>query len=191
MSLQIANKIKLVPKLGYKSLSMQFPNRFKGTIVEKLKNYVVQIKSDYQEVIVDSFNTMKSKPIKSSIYGSLTFAIYYCCKNNPDETSLTEQLQYYEREMSMVALEMQNTKSSDHLKYLVQCRNEGVLRRLSIGVVSFLWISDFNPELASFKAMCEHLNPQYSTFHERIVDVGFLNKFWKLDDKMRDYDINY
>lgn len=185
------NRLKLLEKFGSRSLTSQFPERLKGTIVEKLKNYLIQIKSDYQEVLIDSLKSIQAKPFKSSVYGSLSFGVYYCCKNNPDETCLTEQLQRYEQDMSLVASEMQNPESSKHLKYIEQCRNEGVLRRLSIGVASFLWISDYNPELASFKAKCEHLKPQYLLFHERIIDVGFVNRFWKLDEKMKNFDINY
>ena len=188
MNLKVANRIM---HISSRPVSFQFPEKFKGTIVEKLKNYVVQIKNDYTEVLMDSLKTMRGKPLKSSIYGSLAFSLYYCCKNNPDEASLNEQLISYEQDLSMVAVEMHNKKSTEYLKYLEGARNEGILRRFSIGFASFLWISDYNPELASYKATCEHLQPQYLKFHERIIDIGFLNKFWKLDNKMKNYDINY
>jgi hypothetical protein len=51
-------------------------------------------------------------------------------------------------------------------------------------------LDNYDGDLAVYKATCSYLKPKYLTFHERIVDVGFVGKWWKLQEYMIDYDIN-
>lgn len=41
-----------------------------------------------------------------------------------------------------------------------------------------------------FKSRCDYLKPRYLTFHERIMDIGFLGQWWVIDKKMEEFDIN-
>lgn len=168
----------------------KFPERLKGGIMEKWANYWKQLYFDYKEVALDVGREAKQKPLKTTFYGLLSGSTYLCVKNNPDETSFISQLRLYNSEMILVHESCHKKESAQHLKFLQQCLNAGLIRRLSLGVISFIWIDNYDETLALYKATCPYLKPKYLQFHDRIIDIGFWNKWWKLDEVMKDYDVN-
>lgn len=90
----------------------------------------------------------------------------------------------------MVGEPIRNPITTKHLKSIEQCYNEGIIRRLSLGIVSFIWLDNYEKECANYKATCSYLKPEYLGFHHRIVDVGFIDKWWILEDKMKEFDVN-
>lgn len=181
-----SNTEKVSTSLG----SIKLPNRLQGTIIEKWLNYWRQLAIDYKDVALDVGKEIRAKPLKAGIIGSLAASAYLAAKRNPDETSFIDQLRRYNSEMVLIHESCHNSNSSQHLKFIERCYNEGVVRRLSLGVVSFIWLDNYDKSLAIYKAMCPYLQPQYINFGDRIVDVGFWNKWWKLEKQMVDYDIN-
>uniref|UniRef100_A0A2M4BZP2 Mitochondrial import inner membrane translocase subunit Tim29 n=1 Tax=Anopheles marajoara TaxID=58244 RepID=A0A2M4BZP2_9DIPT len=170
--------------------AITLPERFKGTIVEKWATYWRNLVIDYKEMVLDTGRGMRDRPVRSTIYVSLLAAAGYCGANNPSETDFYDQYRRAYNQLSLVHPTCQNPVASQHITFLERCHNEGILRRLSLGVVSFLWLDNYDRGLAIYKAVCPYLQPHYLTFHERIVDVGFNGKWWQLERKMVDYDIN-
>ena len=66
----------------------------------------------------------------------------------------------------------------------------GISSRLNLGFLSLLWVDNYAKVCGVFKSQCEYLKPRYLTFHERIVDIGFLGSWWILENKMKHFDIN-
>ncbi len=159
--------------------------------MEKWVSYWEQLGRDYRDVAKDSYRWMKDHKIKATIYGALGVFSWYSYKNNPDVDMFFDQLRKCDNEINQVHETQHNPVSAEHLKYLETLNNQGLLRRLSIGVVSFMWLHDHSKDSAEYKAVCKYLKPEFSTFHERIIDIGFLNKWWILEKKMLDYDLNY
>lgn len=114
----------------------------------------------------------------------------YLAKHNPDETSFREYLLNCCSDMNMVGDPIQNKNSLAHLQWLNECYSEGIIRRLNLGTVSVIWLDNYKEGLALYKAICPYLKPRYFTFYERIIDVGFLDTWWMLRNKMTDYDVN-
>lgn len=85
---------------------------------------------------------------------------------------------------------VRNPKSECHVKWIGQCYNEGIVRRMNLGVISLIWLDDYDKMCFLYKAICPHLKVEYLKFYERVIDVGFLDKWWILESKMKDYDIN-
>ncbi|XP_035782410.1 mitochondrial import inner membrane translocase subunit Tim29-like [Anopheles albimanus] len=170
--------------------AITLPERFKGTIVEKWATYWKNLVIDYKEMVLDTGRGMRDRPVRSTIYVSLLAAAGYCGANNPSETDFYDQYRRAYNQLSLVHPTCQNPVASRHITFLERCHNEGILRRLSLGVVSFLWLDNYDKGLSIYKAVCPYLQPRYLTFHERIVDVGFNGKWWQLERKMVDYDIN-
>ena len=58
-----------------------------------------------------------------------------------------------------------------------------MVRAWNCGLFTVMWRSDYSPELGHIKANCKYLVPGYlDVFTEgRIVDVGFLGKWWLTD----------
>lgn len=166
------------------------PEKYKGTVVERLLLYGKGLILDYRDVLIDVGKYIKEKPVRSSIYAGLGATIVYCFKHNPSESDFLEQFRLHNTNMILVDKSCHNPISSEQLIFLERCYNQKIVRRLSIGVCSFLWINDYDRALGLYKATCKYTKPDYLSWHKRIVDIGFLGKWWKIDEKMHDYDVN-
>lgn len=147
--------------------------------------------NNFLDVAIDSVKTIRSKPLKSSVYGSIGAFLYGCAKTAPDQNDFNEQMKTSEQMVSLVPVESQNPNTVKYLRLLETSQNNETLRITSIGFFSIMWIADFGKDLATFDATCEYLKPELKTFHERIVDVGWWGKWWNLEKQMKDYDLNY
>lgn len=168
----------------------QIPERAKGTVVEKWIKYWEGLINDYVEVFRDTAEESRNKPLKTAALvaaGSfITFAIY----NNPTEQDYRDRVIYYQNLYGLVGKPIRNPGAEVYLKSLENSFNYRLIRRFSLGVCSVIWLDNYDPGLGIYKAQCEYLKPKYVTFHERIIDIGFLNKFWALEKNMEDYDVN-
>lgn len=114
----------------------------------------------------------------------------YCAHSNPDERTFRDKFLFHTNEMVLVGEPNRNPQAVSHLKFLETCYNKDVIRTLSLGIVNFMWISDYEKSSALYQAHCEYLEPKFLTFHERIVDIGFLGQWWILQRTMKDFDVN-
>lgn len=85
----------------------------------------------------------------------------------------------------------QNPKSSEYLKMLVRSQNNDTLRVTSLGFFSIMWLDDNAADLSTYGAKCDYLQPEFENFHERIIDIGWLDNWWNLEKNLKDYDINF
>lgn len=173
------------------SNKLVFPEKYKGTIYEKWATYWKHLGIDYKDVFVNVAQQAKEKPILASIYLATGGAFCYCVKNNPSEEDFRTKLRDYNAEVVLVHDSCLNDTAANYIKFIEKCYNQGIVRHLSLGFISFLWLDNYDHNASLYKATCEYTDPQYLTFHERVIDVGFLNKWWNLDKKMIDYDVNY
>lgn len=170
--------------------NFEIPERFKGTLVEKWMLYWKGLFNDYRDVFLNVGKQIKEKPIRASIYGALGGSAVYSFKHNPSETDFIEQLRSHNAKMVLMDPVCHNPTSSQYLIFLERCYNEGIVRRLSVGVFSMLWLENYDRALNLYKATCSFTKPDLLTWHNRVIDIGFLDKWWKIDEKMIDYDIN-
>lgn len=169
---------------------IQLPDKFKGTMVEKWAGYWKNLYRDYQDVAKGVVEQAKERPIRSSLYGITAVATYYCAKHNPTQSDFLEQFRKYNTDMILVDESCQRPETAQFFKFIEQASNQGLLRTLNLGVVSLLWVHDYDQALGIYKAVCTYTQPDYLKFQERIVDIGFLDKWWKLEKIMVDYDVN-
>lgn len=146
---------------------------------------------DFSDVAIESAKTIRSNPTKSAMYATFGTALYGFYKTNPDQRHFTEQLRQKEQLVSLVSSDSQNPQAVSHLKLLVQNQNSETLRITSIGFFSIMWIDDNAEGLSTYDAVCEYLQPELRTFHERIIDIGWLDRWWNLEKKMNDFDVNF
>lgn len=76
------------------------------------------------------------------------------------------------------------------MQSLLKFRNEGRLRHLSLGVLTLVYYTDFDPDVALYEAQCSNLSVPWREFPQRVLDVGFAGRWWNLNSKMKDYDVN-
>lgn len=181
---------KNVDSLKSRLNSIQLPERFKGTIVEKWSLYWKELYTDYYEVARETVTNARNNPRKAVIYFICFGFVVYLNKSNPAETSFRDALLTASNDIMLVGKEVRNPISDNHLTFVESCYNAGLVRNFSFGIFSVMWIDDYDSAVGLYKANCTYLQPQYLTLYQRVIDVGFLNKWWFIENKMKDYDIN-
>lgn len=197
-SIQIGERLRLftnplnskINRVIDKIKNYEMPERFKGTILERWGNYWKNLYADYKEVFVDTIKDCKERPLRASVYSTVLGSAYYLHKHNPDEDSYREHLIQYSIKLMQVGESIRNPISVQYVKWLEQCSNQGIIRRFNIGIISLIWLDNYDKECSLYKAVCPYLKPRYLTIYERIIDVGLLDKWWMLEKKMIDYDVN-
>ncbi|KAL6257951.1 hypothetical protein P5V15_011549 [Pogonomyrmex californicus] len=177
-------------EVGTKIGSYEMPERIRGTFLERWAKYWHGLYIDYKDVAFDVAKDCRERPVRAAMYITVLGACFYSNRHNPDETMFREQLIQSSTKLIQVGEPIRNPISVQHVKWLEQCYNEGLIRRLNLGVLSLIWLDNYDKDCSSYKAVCPYLKPRYVTFYERIVDVGFLEKWWLLEKKMKDYDVN-
>uniref|UniRef100_A0A0V0GBN3 Mitochondrial import inner membrane translocase subunit tim29 n=1 Tax=Triatoma dimidiata TaxID=72491 RepID=A0A0V0GBN3_TRIDM len=170
--------------------SIEMPEKFKGTFIEKWVTYWKDVCRDYMDVVKDSAKEIQNSPWKGVAFFSAFTSGAYLLNTNPDENSFRNTMISYSNEMLLVGPSIRNPNCLNHLKYLEQHYNEGTIRRFSFGLFSIMWVDNYSNCLGIYKAMCPYLKPEYLTFYERILDLGCCNKWWLIEKKMKNMDVN-
>lgn len=176
--------------LKQKPSRFAFPERFRGTFIERWKQYWESLVKDYCESTLGIGTYIKENPVRSSLASVIVSCAYYCACTNPDEHSYRSELLECTNSMLYISPSIRNPSTVQHLEYLEKCYNMGVVKRLNLVFFSVIWIVDFNDYLQAYKANCKYLKPSILSVHKRAVDIGFLNVWWNLKNIMVDYDIN-
>lgn len=92
--------------------------------------------------------------------------------------------------MGLVAQGVRNPASYAFLNNLEKLFNENRVRHVSLGLFSLYWTADESANVALPKAQCEFMKPAWSTWHRRVVEVAFWNRFWFLEKHLKDFDVN-
>lgn len=192
-----------------KNVSIRFHEKIKGTFVENWVKYWKNVFIDYKAVAVDVKEDIKEKPVKAICIFSFLGALVYCAKNNPDEVNFREACLRYlfnscvknlvikyigfsaANQLMLVHPNTQKQETVKYLKTIEQCHNQNKLKRLNIGIASIMWTNYYSDSCHIYQADCPHLQVQYKQFKNQILDIGFLNKWWILNHKMENYDVNY
>ncbi|EZA57713.1 hypothetical protein X777_00813 [Ooceraea biroi] len=175
-------------EISNKISNYEMPERIKGTVLERWAKYWHSLYVDYKDVAIDVAKDCRERPIRAAMYA--TRGCFYSSRHNPDETMFREQLLQSSTKLIQVGELVRNPVSVQHIKWLEQCYNEGIVRRLNLGILSLIWLDNYDKDCSVYRAVCPYLKPRYVTFHERIVDIGFLDNWWLLEMKMKDYDVN-
>jgi Translocase of the Inner Mitochondrial membrane 29 len=94
-------------------------------------------------------------------------------------------------DMGYTSVSIQNKKTIAYLKTMEDYHNSGVIRYFSFGLFSIMWVDNYDKHLGLFEAQCDYLKPTYlEILQKRIVDVGFMNRWWLLKKNMKDFDVN-
>ncbi|CAH2267300.1 jg14767 [Pararge aegeria aegeria] len=169
---------------------VKFPEKFKGTILEKWANYWKNLVIDYRQMLQDLRTDMQDDPIKALKWTTGIVTLYALAQNNPNESDFKDQMKRITNEVILVSEECRHPESIEHLQYLQQCYNEGVIQYTNLGIISFMYTSNLNDSCDLYKAHCSYLKPSYFSIFSRILDVGFIGRWWNIHIKTTNYDVN-
>ncbi|XP_076756409.1 mitochondrial import inner membrane translocase subunit Tim29 [Xylocopa sonorina] len=170
--------------------SGEVAKKAKESFLERWAVYWKNLYADYKEVAVDTAKDCKEHPVRTSIYASLLASCVYLSRHNPSECTFKDHLMQNTMKIMQVGEPIRNPVSEQYVKWLAQCYNEGIVRHMNLGVISLIWLDDYDKMCTLYKAVCPYLQVRYVTFYQRVVDFGFLDKWWVLEKKMKDYDVN-
>lgn len=169
---------------------IQFPEKWKGTIFEKWKDYWQNLFFDYRDVAKDTIKTAKSEPKKSAAILSLFAFSTYCFKTNPDENNYRDTVISYSTQLIMIGPAIRNPGAKKYLEEIETYYNQEILKRVSLGLFSLILKENYNDYIGIYKAHCPYLEVPFYKFYEKIVDIGFMNRWHILEKEMIDCDVN-
>ncbi|KAG7300172.1 hypothetical protein JYU34_015721 [Plutella xylostella] len=169
---------------------VKFPERFKGTIVEKWADYWKNLFIDYRQMLQDLRTDIQDDPKKAFLWTTGLTTAFLLARNNPTERDFKDSLKMIANEVILVSDDCRNPASIEHVRYLDTCYNEGLIHYRSLGIASVMYVSDYNNSCSIYKSQCSHLQPTYFGYLSRIVDVGFMGRWWNIFKKTANYDVN-
>ncbi|XP_062264959.1 mitochondrial import inner membrane translocase subunit Tim29 [Platichthys flesus] len=146
--------------------------------------------TDYKEACKEIVVGAWGRPAKASVYLTLMGGAGACFYTNPDQSSFEAALVEHSNQLGLLSPWIRNAKSDGHIQSLVKFHNEGRLRHASLGVLSLVYWANYDNDSTLYEAQCSNLSMPWLEFHQRVLDVGFGSRWWILDSKMQDYDMN-
>ncbi|KAK9535759.1 hypothetical protein VZT92_008120 [Zoarces viviparus] len=146
--------------------------------------------SDYKEACREIVVGSWERPVKASVYASLLGGAWACCYTKPDHSSFEATLLECSNQLGLLSPWIRNGTSDGHIQSLVKLRNEGRLHHASLGLLSLVYRSDYDPDTTLYEARCSNLSVPWKELPQRVLDVGFVGRWWVLNSKMKDYDVN-
>ena len=170
----------------------KMPERLKGGRIERYVTFWQNLARDYKEAGQEIVAGAKAKPLKASIYGTILGLGLYANKHNPDEQSFRTHLINTHLDLTMVPHSNMNPKSTSHQHEITRCMNAGLLRFWNFGIFTLIWRDNYSLQYGHVKANCKYLQTGYlDVFTQgRIVDIGFLDRWWLTEQAMTEYDVN-
>nr|ACQ58475.1 C19orf52 [Anoplopoma fimbria] len=146
--------------------------------------------SDYKEACREIVVGSWERPVKASVYASLLGGALACFYTKPDHLSFETTLLECSNQLGLLSPWIRNGTSDGHVQSLVKLRNEGRLQHASLGLLSLVYRSEYDPDTTLYEAHCSNLSAPWRELPQRILDVGFVHRWWVLNSKMKDYDVN-
>ena len=136
-------------------------------------------------------NSAKEKPLKASIITTIGASCLYMNRHNPDEHSFRDNFVRLNQDLLTVPDFIRRPESERFQNELNKMENQNIIRRWNFILFSVMWRDDFDDKCGHFAAKCEYMQPTYlERLQNRLIDVGFLDRWWISEKKMIECDIN-
>ena len=148
---------------------------------------------DYKQTFIDTFKYAKRKPFLASVQLTTLGFTIFASKLNPNMESYHEQLLDASNKHSLVSDLIRNKVSSERLKCLMKYRSEDRLKISNFLIMSIVTLQMYPDGFDSYDRHCNTLHSRWLHLRDwksRIVDYGFLNRWYMLEKMMMNYDVN-
>ncbi|XP_004616835.1 mitochondrial import inner membrane translocase subunit Tim29 [Sorex araneus] len=145
---------------------------------------------DYAEACSDTVAAARARPGRATVYVGLLGGVAACFALAPGEAAFEEALLDASGSLLLLAPATRNQDSETFVQRLLWLRGRGRLRHVNLGVCSLVYEAPCDAQASLYQARCRYLQPRWSDFPRRVLDVGFAGRWWVLDARMRDCDIN-
>ncbi len=158
----------------------------------KFVDYWKNVLIDYREAFKDIAKGCEQRPLRALTLTTAFSAALYANSTNPNERSFRDNYVRLNHDL-LTTSEATRRKSSEIFQNgLNRSLNENVLRYWNLGLFSVVWKDNFDSDCANYEARCEYLQVGYlDRFSgDRLVDIGFLGRWWLAEGAMKDFDVN-
>lgn len=145
---------------------------------------------DYAEACKDAAAAARGPPGRAAVYLGLLGGAAACCSLAPSEAAFEEALLDASGTLLLLAPATRNRDSEAFVQRLLWLRGRGCLHHVSLGLCSLVYEAPFDAQASLYQARCRYLQPRWTDVPDRILDVGFVGRWWVLGARMRDCDIN-
>ncbi|KAM5233212.1 mitochondrial import inner membrane translocase subunit Tim29 [Hipposideros larvatus] len=145
---------------------------------------------DYAEACGDAAAAARARPVRAAVYVGLLGGAAACCALAPSEAAFEEALLDASGTLLLLAPATRNRDSETYLQRLLWLRGRGRLRHVNLGLCSLVYEAPYDAQASLYQARCRYLQPRWAEFPDRILDVGFVGRWWVLEARMHDCDIN-
>ncbi|KAG8441365.1 hypothetical protein GDO86_006917 [Hymenochirus boettgeri] len=156
----------------------------------KIAVWTKSLLHDYGEACKDIVIGAKERPYKAAFYVSLLTGAGICASKVPSEDSFNSCLIEASSHLLLLSPFTRSKKSDQHVQHLLNLRNQGRLRHLDFVIFSVVYEAPYDPGYDLYPAHCPYLKPRSSHLLKRVLDVGFFGRWWLLNLKMEDFDVN-
>ncbi|XP_004632916.1 mitochondrial import inner membrane translocase subunit Tim29 [Octodon degus] len=146
---------------------------------------------DYAEACKDAAAAARARPGRAALYSGLLGGAAFCFALAPSEAAFEEALLEASGTLLLLAPATRNRDSESFLQRLLWLRGRGCLRHVNLGPCSLVYEAPFDAQASLYQARCRYLQPRWVDFPGRVLDVGFVGRWWVLRARMRDCDINH
>ena len=169
----------------------KLPDKWKGGRIERGVQFWKGLFRDYREAVSDMATSAKERPLKAAVIASIGASCLYMNRHNPDEHSFRDNFVRLNQDLLTVPDSIRRPESERFQSELNRLDNQCLIRRWNFILFSVIWRDDFDDKCGVFNAKCEYLQPTYlDRIQNRLIDVGFLDRWWISEKKMLEYDVN-
>ena len=177
---------------GFKKVNQALFPQFESLKQGRLAK-VVNLYTDYKTAFIDTFKYVKKKPFKVGFLVSLISGGCYANHVNPDSVSYTESLLDSSNSHCLISDLIRNKQSSKAVTDLMTYYAQDRLMHVSLGVCSLIMLRPSSAQCDLYENQCKEIQSRWikiEDWESRILDVGFNNSWYYLQQYMIDYDIN-
>ena len=151
---------------------------------------LVNVMNDYQVVLTETFDYIRTRPIRGA---GILISFAGCCalwKKNPSLAHYTDSVCSYCVELSMCSESTRNPGAHMYISRIMSLQSNLQLRYYSLGFFSLIMKQNYDP-CRNYIVTSSYLQPRWWDLSEKIVDIGIWNTWLRLEEKMVDFDVNH
>ena len=148
------------------------------------------IYADYKNVFLDLCSFVYKRPLRGVFNFSIMAGFTGVWANCPQEGSYSERLMENANTLLLLSDKTRNPKSNDYVQKLMSLRSENRLIQYDLLFFSLIVDQDYSDTSCYYEAKCYYFKQRWIYLYKRILDVGFLRRWYFLEKAMVDYDVN-
>ena len=158
-------------------------------ILKQYSRSVTNIFSDYSETIKNVNKYWIERPYQFSFASSCVLILSILTFKCPDQESYFCSITECTNDISLLPPGLRSKKSEKEIYRLKSSLDESMIRSISLGPCRVAYMDKKPLKTQLFSLTSNFLMPSSFTFYDRILDVGFWNKWWYITSVMVDFDV--